>query len=783
MLLKLDKEKGLFYLLYNCDPAHTHSSAEIVEMAKLRYTRWLHGNGNSSSKKNTPKFVRFPKARCSLVGIPEDDRFKLELPSDFSWGKLVPKLREIQLHELEPENLDLIHQTYTKLIDDTDTTHVFTTSQFLQFLSIYILSVQFLPCPGSCYIGCPGRFKCKSWMSLQLNEGKGLFYLSYTNTPIHTHSSSEIVEMTKERFAKRFEEKLDIRTFVPKSQLPKLQGFPVDITEDDRFRLQLPSKVKWKEFIPKLREPQLCELEPGAVELVHQTYTKLIDSQNTTHAFTTSQFLQFLSIYLPFITLKHQRPNTAYIYCPKRFECKSTISLKLDEEEGMFFLSYKHDPVHTHSSSDVVEMAKVAFTKRSKLLYVNIIEDDRFRLELPSKVNFAELWPMLKERFLYELDSAASDLVHQTYTNLINLKGTTHVFTMSQFLQFISMYHSFIKFRYNSPNTAYIYCRDRFKCNSTMLLKLNEEKLLFSLSYTRDPTHNHSSEEVVKMAKAEYMECFQENCEQKSNKVTPAWVPLQKSQCFQVVIPEDDRFKLDLPSKVNWMKLVPKLRGPQLHELESGPLESIHLTYTKLIDLKDTVHVFTTSQFLQFLSIYLPFLSLEYRNTNKAYIHCPNRFKCKSTMSLRLDEEKGLFYVTYTRARVHTHDSSEVVKIAKLHYEKRTDFQNEKSTNNDFGFEEGGFGDGYNVGCANGGDSDQVRDSTTSNLITLSQIPTMKSRFKLWIKVNHQAMGMIMFSVTTTFSTMMMSIVITQTPRNVLIYPLVLCRQMQKNVP
>ncbi|GME79705.1 unnamed protein product [Ambrosiozyma monospora] len=70
-----------------------------------------------------------------------------------------------------------------------------------------------------------------------------------------------------------------------------LEELLVKIIEDDRFQLELPSQVNWKELVPKLRERQLHELDSGALDLIHKTYTNLIDSQNTIHAFATSLFL------------------------------------------------------------------------------------------------------------------------------------------------------------------------------------------------------------------------------------------------------------------------------------------------------------------------------------------------------------------------------------------------------------------------------------------------------------------------------------------------------------
>ncbi|GME84069.1 unnamed protein product [Ambrosiozyma monospora] len=129
------------------------------------------------------------------------------------------------------------------------------------------------------------------------------------------------------------------------------KNLTVDILEDDRFKLDLPSKVNWAEFVPKLREPQSYELEPTALNLIHKTYTNLIDLKDTIQVFTTSQFLQLLSIYLPFLRFNHSGPKTAYLYCSGRLKCKSAMLLKLDKEKGLFYLLYNCDPAHTHKYS------------------------------------------------------------------------------------------------------------------------------------------------------------------------------------------------------------------------------------------------------------------------------------------------------------------------------------------------------------------------------------------------------------------------------------------------
>ncbi|GME81744.1 unnamed protein product [Ambrosiozyma monospora] len=125
MSLKLDEEKGLFFLSCTGGPAHTYSSTAVVAMAK---------SGKKKSRKRKPKSQLSEVQHEFQVGIPDYDRFKLELPSSINWIKFLPKLRERaewQLHDLVPETLDLIHKTYTNLIDLRSTIHIFSTSNLL----------------------------------------------------------------------------------------------------------------------------------------------------------------------------------------------------------------------------------------------------------------------------------------------------------------------------------------------------------------------------------------------------------------------------------------------------------------------------------------------------------------------------------------------------------------------------------------------------------------------------------------------------------------------------
>ncbi|GME85482.1 unnamed protein product [Ambrosiozyma monospora] len=278
------------------------------------------------------------------------------------------------------------------------------------------------------------------------------------------------------------------------------ESLPAKIMEDDRFQLELPSKVNWKEFVPKLRERQLHELEPAALELIHQTYINLIDLRGTIHVFTTSQFLQFLSIYLPFLRLIYVSKSSGCFLCPYRFKCESRISVTVDEEKGLFYLRYVSPPVHGHTGTEIVEMAKVSLSWES--LPVKIMEDDRFQLELPSKVNWKEFVPKLRERQLHELEPAALELIHQTYINLIDLTNTIHVFTTSQFLQFLSIYLPFLRLAYATGGYAYLHCSYRFKCESRMPITVDEEKGLFYLRYAYPPVHGHTDSNLGYLPKS-----------------------------------------------------------------------------------------------------------------------------------------------------------------------------------------------------------------------------------------------------------------------------------------
>ncbi|GMG20784.1 unnamed protein product [Ambrosiozyma monospora] len=655
--------------------------------------------GRTEGNNPSPRWIQIPIKNILTVSIPEDNRFKLELPSKVNWVEFLPKLRELQLHELEPRALDSIHKAYTNLIDLKDTIHVFTTSQLLQFISIYRSFVQLRQkAPTKAYLHCSKRFKCQSTMSLKLDEEKGLFYLSYIRDPTHNHSSAEFVQMAKVQFARR------------------LKHLNVNIIEDDRFKLELPSKVNWAEFVAKLRVPQLYELDPEALDLIHQTYTNLIDYKDTIHVFTTSQFLQFISTYRSFVNLSHKSKYAAFLCCPARFKCMSTMTLKLDAKKGRFYLSCTSGPFHTHTSSDIVDMVKLRFEIRSKDNYeqnsnkctpmsarspelqcfpVGIPENNRFKLELPSKVNWVEFLPKLRELQRHELEPRALDSIHKTYTNLIDLKDTIHVFTTSQLLQFISIYRSFVQLRQRASTKAHLQCSERFKCQSTMSLKLDEEKGLFYLSYIRDPTHNHSSAEVVQMAKVQFA---------------------RRLKHLNVNIIEDDRFKLELPSKVNWAEFVAKLRVPQLYELEPEALDLIHQTYINLIDYKDTIHVFTTSQFLQFFMLYQPFMIFRVPYPTNCYLNCSYRFKCKASMSLKVDIKKGLFYLSYTCEPIHTHSAVEFVEMAKVIFAKQTGFATEQADNAE---DEDRHTDEFNVGNGNG-NNQALRVHSTSRPVTLS---------------------------------------------------------------
>ncbi|GME89147.1 unnamed protein product [Ambrosiozyma monospora] len=193
---------------------------------------------------------------------------------------------------------------------------------------------------------CDPKFKCQSRISVRLDKRKGLFSLRYVDPPVHNHSSEEVVELAKER----------------------LKPTPMEhaaIKEDNRFQIELSPKVNWMEYVPKLKIRQSHKLEPGALELIHQTYTNLIESKaGIIHVFTISQFLQLISVYLPFLSLTYANKVNSYIYCCHRLKCNmSMVALKMDREKGLFYLRYVHPPVHNHSSHEIVEQAKQEYAK------------------------------------------------------------------------------------------------------------------------------------------------------------------------------------------------------------------------------------------------------------------------------------------------------------------------------------------------------------------------------------------------------------------------------------
>ncbi|GME82105.1 unnamed protein product [Ambrosiozyma monospora] len=597
----VDEEKKLFYLKYVEPPVHTHSSTQIVEMVKAKHCSNLH------------------------VKIMEDDRFQLELPKQVNWKQFVPKLLELQLHELDPGAMELIHQTYINLIDLKGTTHIFTTSQFLQFLSVYrpVMGLNYAATTAG-YMHCNHRFKCQSNISVKVDEEKGLFYLNYLRPPVHGHTSAEVVEIVK--------------------VTPRL-NCNATIMEDNRFQIDLPSKVNWAKFVPKLKNIESHKLEPNALELIHETFIHLIDSKTTIHIFTISQFLQFLSVYLPFMRFKGTSKTSSYLYCAAEFNCQSMISVRLDKEKRLFSLRYVRPPVHYHSSGEVVKMAKVRLkAKPIENLHVTIIEDERFQLKLPAEVNWKEFVKTLREPQLHELEPVALELIHQTFTNLIELRDTIHIFTTSQFLQFVSVYVPVMKLRCGSRRIGYLTCPYRLKCKSTISMTVDEKKGLFYLKYLKSPIHNHSTAEIVGMARSHLS---------------------SKQETLAAKIIEDDRFQIELPSKVNWKEFVPKLREPQFHELEESALDMIHQAYINLIDLKDAIHIFTTSQFLQFLLVYLPVMRLNYTSEVSCCLKCDYRFNCDSKIIVRLDREKGLFSLRYLHPPFHKHSTTEVVEMAK----------------------------------------------------------------------------------------------------------------------
>ncbi|GMF01321.1 unnamed protein product [Ambrosiozyma monospora] len=94
---RLNQEKVLFHLTSSRASIHTHTSAEIIEKGKLIWPKRLQEHFQDNSRKKNP---------CPFVNISEDDRFKIELPSNLVWAEFIP-----YLYQLKSEALESIHQT------------------------------------------------------------------------------------------------------------------------------------------------------------------------------------------------------------------------------------------------------------------------------------------------------------------------------------------------------------------------------------------------------------------------------------------------------------------------------------------------------------------------------------------------------------------------------------------------------------------------------------------------------------------------------------------------
>ncbi|GME84518.1 unnamed protein product [Ambrosiozyma monospora] len=388
--------------------------------------------------------------------------------------------------------------------------------------------------------------------------------------------------------------------------LPPAKPSPVLIPEDDRFKLDVPLEIDLAEILRKLREPQLHELQPSALNLIHETYMELIDSKDKTkvYQFSISQFLQFLSIYLPFLHLKISSPTLCYMLCADR-QCKTTFSISLDTVKGLFHLKHTRTPRHQHTSTAIVELAKLEYTKwmnsnetleqmeshaepqakshsesyakpniRKTYLPVNIPEDSRFTLSKIS-ADSSNLLPQLKEK-QPEPKPKALKSIHETYSNVIDLKDTIHLFTISQFLQFLAVYIPFLRVRKGYGNKGYLVCVPRLKCKASLTWMLDVDHKMFHLTYTDVPdcTHTHSSAEIVAMAKKKLTE--QPDASD------------SKNQYLAIDIPENAKFTASLNVINRWSKFLRFIRNCQSDELEPDALDLIHETIAMFIVLVDS---------------------------------------------------------------------------------------------------------------------------------------------------------------------------------------------------
>ncbi|GMG55630.1 unnamed protein product [Ambrosiozyma monospora] len=113
-------------------------------------------------------------------------------------------------------------------------------------------------------------------------------------------------------------------------------------------------------------------------------------------------------------------------------------------------------------------------------------------------------------------------------------------------------------------------------------------------------------------------------------------------------------------------------------------------------------------------------MTLQYSSGRAVYLFCRSRFKCESSISVTVDEEKGLFYLRYVRPPVHGHTGAEVVEVAKQEYLNCVEFYDEHSSNADSYIEGRSSGESSSVGSKNKDTTIQaLRVPGTSKLVTL----------------------------------------------------------------
>ncbi|GME83154.1 unnamed protein product [Ambrosiozyma monospora] len=492
-------------------------------------------------------------------------------------------------------------------------------------------------------------------MSLKFDESKRLFLLRHLYHPVHNHTAAEIVNMAKSNL---------------KLHSIKDQWLPVNIPNDDKFTLSLNLTDDWSEVSAQLKKHKPDELQPDALNSIHEAYIKLIDSKETSFGFSISQFVQFMAMYSSVFSFRNTRRRSCYVECCYRLNCNARMSLKFDKDKKFVIFKYTHPPVHSHTGSEITERFKLKSREirdhqlgKVQWSPVSIPNDDRFTLSSNLTDDWSKVLQQLKKHKPDELQPDALNSIHEAYIKLIDSKETAFGFSISQFVQFMAMYSSVFTIYNSPPRFCYVQCCRRLNCNARMSLKFDKDKKFVICKYTHPPVHGHTGSEIVESFKKK------SNAGKTTNR-TPV-------NSLNVKIPEDERFKITLPTKVNWRTLARKLMMHQIHDLQPNALTLINQTYINLYNNSATTYIFTPSQILQFLAVYMPFLKLTIRKPNFCYLSCdPMKFKCNASISLKVEPKTGLFYLGHTHAPVHNHTSDEMVKMCQAEFTKRLETLN-----------------------------------------------------------------------------------------------------------